>query len=206
MKNKKKLWKTLNNFKNRWKAMKIKSPFQGPTSHRSLLNRSLKTLKYIEKLVKRNMKQSSGCCRGHQGRPGQARTKIQPSMANQILLPPPGWSLQIKNSFRLLQGTSREASSEKNDQPWQTKYYCFRRGYALVAVVFVWTILFHHTPHDQLLWTISAASSGKFSESWRIFHAPARTLSSFQQWLPNQRLHWRVFTSLMTCQLYTDSL
>ena len=187
--------------------MKIKSPFQGPTSHRSLLNRSLKTLKYFEKLVKRNMKQSSGCCRGHQGRPGQARTKIQPSMANQILLPPPGWSLQIKNSFQFAAGDIKGGQFRKKKWPTMAnQIQLLSQGICSGSVVFVWTILFHHTPHDQLLWTISAASSGKFSESWRIFHAPARTLSSFQQSVPNQRLHWRVITSLMTCQLYTDSL
>ena len=45
------------------------------------------------------MEQLSGRCRGHQGRPGQARTKIEPSMANQILLPPPGWSLLNREAW-----------------------------------------------------------------------------------------------------------
>ena len=64
--------KPLNNYQKQMKSYeKLKiTMFQGPTSHRSLLNRVLKTLKYIEKLVKRNMKQSSGRCRGHQGRRG----------------------------------------------------------------------------------------------------------------------------------------
>ncbi len=55
----------------------------------------------------------------------------------------------------------------------------------------------------RLFWQVLS----QFSSSWRIFHTPARTwFSSLQQWLPNQRLHWSLLTSLMTCQLYTESL
>ncbi len=162
------------------------------------------------------MEQFSGRCRGHQGRPGQARTKIEPSMANQILLPPPGWSLLNRASVNKEQlsgccrGHQGRPAQKKNDQAWQTKYYCLRRGMP-------WSQLylcgqFHFTTHRMINYCEQSlppllASPSQFSSRWRIFHTPARTwFSSLQQWLPNQRLHWSLLTSLMTCQLYTVSL
>ena len=63
---------------------------EGPTSQRS----SDKPRKYecrinCEKQIKNSFQAAAGDIKGGQARP---RTKIEPSMANQILSPPPGWS------------------------------------------------------------------------------------------------------------------
>ncbi len=49
-----------------------------------------------EKQIKISSKDAAGDIKGGQARP---RTKIEPSMANQILLPPPGWSLLNREAW-----------------------------------------------------------------------------------------------------------
>ena len=49
-----------------------------------------------EKQIKNSFQAAAGDIKGGQARP---RTKIEPSMANQILLPPPGWSLLNREAW-----------------------------------------------------------------------------------------------------------
>ena len=120
------------------------------------------------------------------------------------------WKTNKEQPSGCCRGHQGRPAQKKNDQAWQTKYYCLRRG-------MLWSQLylcgqFHFTTHRMINYCEQSlppllASPSQFSSSWRIFHTPARTwFSSFQQWLPNQRLHWSLLTSLMTCQLYTESL
>ena len=118
---------------------------------------------------------------------------------------------QIKNSFQAaagdIKGGQPRKKMTKHGKPNTIAFAGVCSGRSCICVD---NFISPHTAWSttvnnlcRLFWQVLS----QFSSSWRIFHTPARTwFSSLQQWLPNQRLHWSLLTSLMTCQLYTESL